>query len=51
MRNSNNYYKALTKAASKSLNWSASRPWPYTHFGNEIGFFQEVLRKNHLLCV
>ena len=50
-RNSNNYYKALTQAASKSLNWPASRPWPYTHFGNEIGFFQEVLRKNHLLCV
>ena len=50
-RNSNNYYKALTKAASKSLNWPASRPWPYTHFGNEIGFFQEVLWKNHLLCV
>ena len=36
------------KALSKRQNWPG-RPWCTRHFGNETGFFQEVLLKNHIL--
>ena len=38
-----------TRELSRSQNWLA-RPWPDPTFWHEIGFFQEDLLKNHLLC-